>query len=99
MSLLEWISHCSWEKGLPTASKPRVTKNKVDHAKKAEAEDVRNVLPEIGYQPTMVDPSILEGSALLSFVKGHPLSDTHSTRCLSQAKALVPNFTGPTLPC
>ena len=32
------------------------------------------------------------------YLKGHPLFDTHKTRCLPENKALVPNFIGETLP-
>ncbi|KAF8877980.1 hypothetical protein BD779DRAFT_1430579, partial [Infundibulicybe gibba] len=35
---------------------------------------------------------------VLPFPEPHPLAGTHGTRCVSEDKALVPNFAGPMLP-
>ncbi|KAF8878571.1 hypothetical protein BD779DRAFT_1409052, partial [Infundibulicybe gibba] len=36
---------------------------------------------------------------VLPFPEPHPLAGTHGTCCVSEDKALVPNFAGPMLPC
>ncbi|KAF9465627.1 hypothetical protein BDZ94DRAFT_1288743 [Collybia nuda] len=102
MSLYEFISRCTREKGLPKTNQP---KEKYLPEIPLECAQFMNqssqeLLPPVPSEQNDVSLDELrnKGSTLLFLLNGHPLSDSHSIRCAPVTKALVPNFIGPTLP-
>lgn len=85
MCLYEWISRCERLK-------------KPIRKCKSHSASVIHDLEDTDEPSDSEDDTNSSSRSLLPLLAGHPLADTHGTRCHSVANALVPNFLGATLP-
>jgi hypothetical protein len=72
-----------------------VTSELSSNSESTSSQDNDDVQMEINPSRTHNDS---HPAGLFSFKRGHPLYHSHGTRCISQAKAHVPNFIGEILP-